>query len=237
MRAVVAATLPHWGLLDEEERERLATAAADLLERPSWEPAAGFALDEEIRGTIAGHAALLAVGLPEDAFRGVRTIVVHSSSSTMWTPRPGPLPGSVDAHPPRLLGHTSPTGPVFVAWDVARRQARHPERGHNVVFHEFAHKLDAADGIIDGTPRLAGPDRRQWIAVCQAEFDAVRAGGGSALLSDYAATNPGEFFAVATEVFFDRSRALQADRPELYAVLAGFYGQDPAAGRPGAGAG
>lgn len=235
MRAVVAATLPHWALLDEEDRERLATAAADLLERPSWEAAAGFALDDEIRGTIAGHAALLAVGLPDDAYHGVRTVVVHASSSTMWTPRPGPLPGSVDAHPPRLLGHTSSAGPVFIAWDVARRQARDPARGHNVVFHEFAHKLDAADGTVDGTPRLSGPERQRWIAVCQVEFDAIRAGGGSPLLSDYAATNPGEFFSVATEVFFDRSRALRADRPDLYAVLAGFYGQDPAGRAVGAG--
>ncbi|MET0158824.1 MAG: M90 family metallopeptidase, partial [Acidimicrobiales bacterium] len=110
------------------------------------------------------------------------------------------------------------------------RDTRLPTRGHNVVFHEFAHKLDMLDGIVDGTPPL--PDQAtvdQWVAVCTSEYEALRAGTAGPLLRPYAGTNPAEFFAVATEVFFVQPVELQAEKPDLYAVLSGFYRQDPAA--------
>ena len=233
IRAVIVATLPDWPRLDVAERARLEEIAADLLHRPSWEPARGFALDDQIRGTIVGHAALLGIGLPPPVFRNVTAIVVHPATMALTGPRPGPMPGTVTDEPRPVLGHTSAHGPVFIAWDVAREQARHPERGYDVVFHEFAHKLDAEDGTVDGTPLL--PDRaaaRRWVAVCEAEYRDLRAGSGSPLLRDYAATTPGEFFAVVTEVFFDRGALLREDRPALYRILRDYYGQDPADRRP-----
>ena len=121
-------------------------------------------------------------------------------------------------------------GPVLLAWDEARFAARHRGRGRNVVLHEFAHKMDMLDGVIDGTPVM--PDRTaldRWIKVCAAELALMRAGEAGPLLDDYAATDPGEFFAVATEVFFDRPVDLRNAKPELYDVLLGFYRQDPAA--------
>jgi Mlc titration factor MtfA (ptsG expression regulator) len=121
-------------------------------------------------------------------------------------------------------------GPVLLAWDEARFAARHRGRGHNVVLHEFAHKVDMLDGVVDGTPLL--PDRAaldRWIAVCATEFELMRIGEAGPLIDDYAATDPGEFFAVATEVFFDRPIDLRDAKPDLYEVLLGFYQQDPAA--------
>lgn len=227
--AVVGRVLPHWIHLDDHERDRLQVITADLLDRCHWEAAHGFTLTDEIRLTIAAHAALLAIGLPGQPFGSVKTIVVHPSTITLTGARSGPVPGTITDSPTPVLGHTTAHGPIFITWDIAREQARHPERGHNVVFHEFAHKLDFSDGSGDGTPPLDGAARKRWIEVCQAEFDEIRAGRGSRLLRDYAATNPSEFFAVATEVFFDRSTELHADRPELYAVLSDYYRQDPAA--------
>jgi Mlc titration factor MtfA (ptsG expression regulator) len=102
-----------------------------------------------------------------------------------------------------------------------------------VVFHEFAHKIDMVDGVADGMPRLSDRDSRmRWVEVCGREFQAVRravAEGTPTPLRDYAATNQAEFFAVATEAFFDIPVALQEARPELYGVLRQFYRQDPAA--------
>jgi hypothetical protein len=98
-----------------------------------------------------------------------------------------------------------------------------------VVLHELAHKLDMLDDLIDGTPPL--PDqaaRRRWIEVCTAEYRMLRAGIGGHLLWSYAAVNPGEFFAVATEVFFTRPLEMREQKPALYEVLADFYRQDPA---------
>ena len=79
------------------------------------------------------------------------------------------------------LGETSFTGPVFIAWDAADDGARHPERGHNVVYHEFAHKLDMDDGTVDGTPVLAAAERRQrWIEVCTAVYEELQEGRAGA---------------------------------------------------------
>ena len=128
-----------------------------------------------------------------------------------------------------IVGQTTFDGPVFIAWDAAREGARHPERGHNVVYHEFAHKLDMDDGTVDGTPVLDPAARPRWIEVCTAVYQQVRDGRAGPLLDDYAGVNPGEFFAVATEVFFDRPLELARAYPDLYDVLQAFYRQDPAA--------
>ena len=110
--------------------------------------------------------------------------------------------------------------------------ARHPEQGHNVVYHEFAHKLDMLDGAADGTPPVA--DREQfadWVDVCSREFLRLRrlAGEGhKTFLDSYGAESEAEFFAVATEEFFDRPIALKKHAPDLYHVLSAYYCQDPA---------
>jgi Mlc titration factor MtfA (ptsG expression regulator) len=95
------------------------------------------------------------------------------------------------------------------------------------VVHEFAHKLDMLDGLIDGTPPIAGPAVQPWVAICTEVFDDLRTGRPRPPLRPYGATNPGEFFAVATEAFFDQATELAAQEPELYAILAAFYRQDP----------
>ena len=107
--------------------------------------------------------------------------------------------------------------------------ARHPERGHNVVYHEFAHKLDMLDGVIDGTPPLERQEELdRWVEVCTAEYEALRNGTDDGFLDGYASVDPAEFFAVATEAFFDLPVQLEAAKPDLYAVLRDFYRQDPA---------
>jgi Mlc titration factor MtfA (ptsG expression regulator) len=100
------------------------------------------------------------------------------------------------------------------------------------VYHEFAHRLDMLDGVTDGTPPLEEEDdRRRWVEVCTTAYDTVRA-QGSPVLRPYAGTNPAEFFAVATEVFFNRPHDLCEHEPELYTELRRFYNQDPASRRP-----
>jgi Mlc titration factor MtfA (ptsG expression regulator) len=134
----------------------------------------------------------------------------------------GPVPILGEAHERR--------GPVLVAWDEASVAARRPGRGHNVVLHELAHKLDMVDHIADGAPPLhhrVDPDR--WRAVCVEVFTALGRGDARPPLDPYGATDPAEFFAVATEAFFDVPRALEAREPELFAILRDYYGQDPAA--------
>jgi hypothetical protein len=122
---------------------------------------------------------------------------------------------------------------VILVWDAVLHDARHPEQGHNVVYHEFAHQLDMLDGAADGTPPIADRDRlAQWVEVCSREF--LRLGnlakkGDRTFLDAYGARNEAEFFAVATEEFFDRPHALKQHATDLYRVLSDYYRQDPAA--------
>lgn len=229
-RDLTAASVAHWAVLDDSERDRLGDLMAQLAER-RWEAANGFELTDEIRVVIAAQAALLILGLDIDCYRDVTAIVVHPTTVTLRGERAGPARGVVTDAPLPIVGQAqSRRGPVVIAWDAARAGARHPERGYNVVLHEFAHKLDMLDGLVDGTPPL--PDsaaRRRWIDVCTTEYDLLRAGEGGTVLRAYAGVNPGEFFAVATEVFFDRPAELLAEKPGLYDVLRAFYRQDPAA--------
>ena len=97
------------------------------------------------------------------------------------------------------------------------------------MYHEFAHKLDMLDTLIDGTPPLgsrAAVDR--WVEVCTEPFQALRAGIDRPPLQPYGATNPAEFFAVATEAFFDVPLELEQHERDLYDVLRDYYNQDPA---------
>jgi len=114
-----------------------------------------------------------------------------------------------------------------LAWSATRRGARYPDYGQNVVYHEFAHRLDMLDGATDGTPPLQDDAAvERWRQVCNEAYDTVRA-EGSPVLRPYAGTNPAEFFAVATEVFFNQPHELCEHEPALYAELRSFYRQDP----------
>jgi Mlc titration factor MtfA (ptsG expression regulator) len=132
-----------------------------------------------------------------------------------------------------VVGQALRGGPVILVWDEVARAARHPELRHDVVYHEFAHELDMLDGSADGTPPLHDPgEYRRWVEICSREFLSLRdraRRGLPTFLDAYGATHEAEFFAVATEQFFTAPTALRRLHPELYAVLSGFYRQDPAA--------
>jgi Mlc titration factor MtfA (ptsG expression regulator) len=113
------------------------------------------------------------------------------------------------------------------------QDGRHPRRGRNLVFHEFAHQLDMLDGVINGTPPLKDKEQAQrWHKVMTAEYQRLIEAsqeGRATLLDEYGTTNEAEFFAVATECFFDKPGPLSHRHPQLYALLAEYYHQDPAA--------
>ena len=218
-----------WPQLDDAEKDRLGSLTQRLLSK-RWEAARGFAIDDTMRLTVAAQAALLGLGHDDDLFANVNSVVIHPTTMVLRGERPGPSPGVMTNRPLPALGHTSAHGPVFIAWDTVERELRTPDRSSNVVLHEFAHKIDARNGMLDGTPPLADRDQlAEWVEVCTAELHALRSGRGDGTLSPYAATNPAEFFAVTTEMFFEQPVTLRARKPGLYAALSRFYGQDPAA--------
>ena len=229
---VVAAHFHHWATLDADERARLGDLLEWFVQRKRFEAARGFQLTQPVVLTVAANAALLVLGVGRDAYRDVASIIVHRGTITHRGVRSTSIRGVVADGPRQLAGHAlDRRGPVVISWRAARSDARRPGSGHNVILHELAHKLDAVDGIFDGTPELGGrADRERWVRVCTAEYRRLRRRPDPAsVLRDYAATNPAEFFAVATEAFFETPLELQASRPRLYDVLGGYYDQDPAA--------
>ncbi|WP_020676802.1 zinc-dependent peptidase [Geopsychrobacter electrodiphilus] len=232
--SILRKNVVHYGMLDDAGRAELRALILVLLEEKNWEGCGGLDLTDEIRITIAAQACLLLLGLPHDYYRNVESILVYPSTVVIPEHTPGvfervsaPVATAVP-----ILGQAIAGGAVILVWDAVKRGARHPEQGHNVVYHEFAHKLDMLDGAADGTPPLA--DRKQldeWVAVCSREFQRLKIlteKGQRSFLDAYGASNEAEFFAVATEEFFDRPLALIEHAPDLYQVLGAYYRQDPA---------
>lgn len=232
--AIVRANVAHYSMLDDVERTELHAMIQVFLEEKEWQGCGGLDLSDEIRVTIAAEACLLQLGLPHEYYRNVESILVYPSAVLLPEHRPGVferIDGALDGSVP-IIGQACAQGPVILVWDAVLHGARHPEQGHNVVFHEFAHKLDMLDGAADGTPPLADSEQfAAWVAVCTREFTRLRllAGQGhKTFLDAYGAQNEAEFFAVATEEFFDRPHLLLQHSPDLYHVLRLYYRQDPA---------
>jgi MtfA peptidase len=228
----VASRLPQWAPLDEPERAVAGSLVERFVRGWTWEAARGFDLTQEVVITVAASGAVLGLGLDVDAWRHVKAVVVHPGTFVNRGERSTSVSGVVASGPQRLLGHARDRqGPVMLSWAAVRRDVRHPARGQHVVVHELAHKLDAADGLFDGTPGLLdGDGRDEWVRVCTTAYRRLRRRDDpDPVLRRYATTNPSEFFAVATEAFIQRPLDLEQHHPDLYRVLAGFYGQDPAA--------
>ena len=224
----------HYSVLAGEDASRLRDFIQIFVAEKSWEGCGGLEMTDEIRVTISAQAGLLVLGLPHQFFRNIKSILVYPS--VILTPdRPVgvfELPGEVKHSGIPILGEAQLHGPVLLVWDAVKQNARHPERGHDVVYHEFAHKLDMLDGAVDGTPPLESREAlTHWADVCGREFGELRARvarNKKTFLDAYGATNEGEFFAVATENFFNRPEAMLREEPELYALLRKFYRQDTA---------
>ena len=232
--AFVRANVAHYCMLNDAERAELRAMMQVLLEEKHWEGCGGLDLTDEIKVTIAAQACLLQLGLPHDYYPDVASILVYPSTVVLPERRPGVLErvsGPVEPPVP-ILGQALNWESVILVWDAVLHTARHPEQGHNLVYHEFAHKLDMLDGAADGTPPIADRARlSEWVAVCSREFMRLRhlaEKGAQTFLDAYGAKNEAEFFAVATEEFFDRPLELRKQAPDLYRVLNVYYRQDPA---------
>lgn len=224
----------HYCMLEHMERSHLKALIQVFIAEKYWEGAGGLELDDEIRVTISAQACLLLLGLPHNYYNNVMTIIVYPSTVVPPRRRQGFFENSIapvdTAYP--ILGQAFMQGPVIIIWDAALHGSRHPELGHNVIYHEFAHKLDMLDGAADGTPPLHSiNDYQSWIQVCSREYLRLRedaSEGKRSFLDSYGATNEAEFFAVATEQFFDQPVQMTMQSPDLYRVLKEYYRQDPA---------
>lgn len=234
-RAVIDRHAPAWAGLSAAERAHLEGLVQLFVAEKTFEGCGGLEMTDTIRVTVAAHACLLLLGLEvELPYPGLDVIRVYPSTyRTPTTSYDGLVAVDSTSH---RLGESSRHGYLVLSWDAVRRGATAPHDGHNVVLHEFAHQLDTADGVADGAPIL--PDRNlygPWAQVLGQAFEELEqdvAAHRRNVLDSYGTTNPAEFFAVATETFFERPRALREQEPALYAIFVRYYRQDPAARAP-----
>jgi hypothetical protein len=230
---IIQRNVAHFRMLDDGERDQLRALVQVFVAEKDWEGCGGLELSVEIRVTIAAQACLLLLGLAHNYYRNVETILVYPSAVMPPQRQPGFFETSVapvtESCP--IIGQAFLQGPVIIIWDAALHGGRHPELGHNVVYHEFAHKLDMLDGTADGTPPLRDrAEYHDWVETCSREFLRLKhdaAHGKRSFLNAYGATNEAEFFAVATEQFFDQPLVMIDHAPDLYRVLKEYYQQDP----------
>lgn len=235
-RAILERRLPYYRCLPAADRRELEGHIQVFLAEKWFEGCAGFVVTDEVRVLIAAQACVLLLHRETDYYPGMRTVLVYPEMYLSNGRSVGPA-GVVSEGPMWRRGESWYTpgagGPVVLSWRDVQAGAADVHDGFNVVFHEFAHQLDGESGAVEGTPALE--DRAQfeaWSRVMAREFGALvddLRNNRPTLLQPYGATNPAEFFAVATECFFERPRELRARHPELYQQLAAFYKQDPAA--------
>lgn len=189
-------------------------------------------IDDEVRVTIAAQACLLLLNRETHYFPKLRRILVYPGPFIVERVRLEPS-GVLQETRHALSGESWTLGHVVLSWEDAMQGAAIPDDGANVVIHEFAHQLDQEKGFANGAPRLGSRGHyRSWSQVMGEEYANLQfraAEGAPTLLNPYGATEPAEFFAVASEVFFEQPRRMAAEHPALYDELRRFYRVDPAA--------
>lgn len=200
-----------------------------LAEKPIF-GCGGLELTDAMRVSIAAQACLLLLNRPGGYFPNLRQILVYPGPFVVDRVHPA---GAGVLHELRqvLAGESWSQGQVVLSWDDVEKGAADPPDGRNIVIHEFAHQLDQENGAADGAPVLGSRAAyRNWSQVLGREFALLQrrvAAGEPSGLDGYGATNPGEFFAVASEAFFTLPARLAGDHPDLYDELRRFYCVDP----------
>jgi MtfA peptidase len=232
-RTFVERNVPLFRRMPEDDRGELLGHVQVFLAEKRFEGCGGLELTDEIRVTIAAQACLLLLHRDTDYFPDLTTVLVYPTEYTEHGERH--IGGGLwEEGPEDRLGHTAMRLRAMVlAWDAVARGGRPSPGGGNLVIHEFAHQLDFENSGTDGIPALdSAREYAEWKAVLHTELSALRAAdaaGRPTVLDTYGAMNEAEFFAVATETFFERPVVLRAHHPRLYRALQTFFRQDPAA--------
>lgn len=228
--AILERNFPLDARLPETDRMELRRRIQIFLLEKNFEGAGGLEMSDEIRVTIAAQACMLLLHRGDDDYPRLSSIVVYPSAYRVHAREQSEF-GAVTEVEQVRLGEAWNVGAVVLSWNDVRYGAADFHDGHNVVLHEFAHQLDMENNAADGAPVL--PRRSMYVAwarVLGKEYEHLQravAHHHRTVMNAYGATNPAEFFAVATETFFEKPLALRAKHPELYEQLQEFYAQDP----------
>lgn len=215
---IVDRWLPFAGGLSADEGRRLRDHLKLFVWEKHWVGAQGFEITEPMQVIIAGQAARLSRNLPLDAFDRLSELVLYSQE--FLNPNDElELPTQGEAH------HF---GTVVLSWEGVLDGLAYPCEGYNPALHEFAHVLDYSSGYFDGTPVLhQGKDYEPWAEVLSLHFERLRLEPQESFLDVYGAEDEAEFFAVATEAFFEMPDVMAVEAPDLFEELRKYYRLDP----------
>lgn len=232
---IVRRWVPAWAQFTPLERTQFEEQVREFLHKKRFEGCGSFEATDEMRVAIAANACLLTLGRPGAPYPKLVTVLLYEKPFPV-TVKHEVAEGIVEEYEEERTGEAWEHGSVILAWEEIEED-REARDGRNVILHEFAHLLDLEAGGFDGAPGVGDRAAHEaWAKVFRREYDdLIRASeaGEETLLDDYGATDPAEFFAVATECFFGDPLALRARHPKLYRQLQRYFNQDPAARRRG----
>lgn len=229
-QAIIEHNLPIYLHLSSSERRRLQGHIQVFLAEKQFIGCAGLQVTEEMKLMIASVACLLLLNERSRYFPRLRSILLYPS--TYFVNETTAIGNYVVAERRvARLGESWTNDQVVLAWEQVQRDTTNWQDGHNVVLHEFAHQLDQEEGRVEGVPVLPqSSDYAAWARVMTAEYQQLCqdiARGRKTVINSYGATNPAEFFAVATETFFEKPQQLRQKHSALYEQLQRYYQLDP----------
>ncbi len=189
----------------------------------------GIEITDEVRIVVAGNACLLLLQGNKRRFTGFSSILIYPNAYVAHEVQHDGL--ITTEQPSRRAGESWVRGPIVLSWANVHSGSVNAEDGHNVVIHEFAHKLDEQSGHMNGLPVLNNEsDYKAWNKVLSEEYGALHGRaerGVNKVIDEYGTVSPAEFFAVASESFFEKPVQMKKRLPELYRQLQTFYNIDP----------
>ncbi len=190
----------------------------------------GIEVNDEMRLTVAGNACMLLLHQQQRRFPDFKSIIIYPDTYVAaHTKHNGAVEAIENSH---RAGESWVRGPIVLSWGDSIRGSLNNRDGHNVILHEFAHKLDEQSGAMNGLPVLHDHAHySQWSKVLNDEFSSLQYRAvrrKNSVLDEYGTLSPAEFFAVATESFFEKPKQMKKKLPELYEQLSRFYNIDPA---------
>ena len=214
--------------LDAVEMAHLRELTTWFLHNKSINGAQGLYVTLSMRIAVAAQACLLILNLDLDYFDNWVEVILYPGAFRVNHEQMD-ANGLVHNEASVLSGESWLRGPVILSWNDVERDSYHSQTGHNVVLHEFAHKLDGLDGVTNGMPPLRrGMNRKRWAEELSGSYELLCrqvAAGKSAFINPYAAISPAEFFAVLSEYFFTAPDILKKCCPGVHAQLTLFYQQ------------
>jgi len=221
-----AAGLPWLRGRDDDRDTRLHALAAAFLHRKTITALHGLALNEVQRLRLAMLCCLPLLEFGHEGLHGWSQLLVYPDAFRVQRSHQD-AHGVLHEWDDDLIGEAWEQGPVILSWADVRADIAAPRAGYCVVAHEIAHKLDALDGAMDGTPPLPRDWQKQWASDFQRAYDALCEevdAGREVAIDDYATESPEEFFAVCSEYHFSDAARLRDALPEVAAHLRRFYG-------------